>query len=271
MSLLAVPGARPIAPARATRPRRALVSASVVSKKSTDAVGRARVVSRVSCRPTGRRAVRVSCRASADAGDADDEALPWKPTSILADLTSGDGPTETERRPNRASSDETRATATRTREDARRDRGRRRGAVRGGVHAPGGGLSRLAAPANASSSATASSSTLVGSVTAESVKSKTSGFASTFATYKEYSAGEIFAYEAQKVFALPLLGKVACLFVLTIPIVFLGGLGYKLVDVLDGRAATTRVFAKSSSRRTSTCSTSRARTRRRTRTGAAAS
>ena len=38
------------------------------------------------------------------------------------------------------------------------------------------------------------------------------------------SAGEIFAYEAQKVFALPLLGKVACLFVLTIPIVFLGGL-----------------------------------------------
>ena len=101
MSLLAVPGARPIAPARGTRPRRALVSASVVSKKSTDAVGRARVVSRVSCRPTGRRAVRVSCRASADAGDADDEALPWKPTSILADLTSGDGPTETERRPNR--------------------------------------------------------------------------------------------------------------------------------------------------------------------------
>ena len=93
MSLLAVPGARPIAPARATRPRRALVSASVVSNKSTDAVGRARVVSR---RPTGRRAVRVSCRASADAGDADDEALPWKPTSILADLTSGDGPTETE-------------------------------------------------------------------------------------------------------------------------------------------------------------------------------
>ena len=71
MSLLAVPGVRPIAPVRATRPRRALVSASVVSKKSTDAVGRARVVSR---RPTGRRAVRVSCRASADAGDADDEA-----------------------------------------------------------------------------------------------------------------------------------------------------------------------------------------------------
>ena len=97
-------------------------------------------------------------------------------------------------------------------------------------------------PANASSSATASSSTLVGSVTAESVKSKTSGFASTFATYKEYSAGEIFAYEAQKVFALPLLGKVACLFVLTIPIVFLGGLGYKLVDVLDGESGDDESF-----------------------------
>ena len=143
MSLLAVPGVRPIAPVRATRPRRALVSASVVSKKSTDAVGRARVVSR---RPTGRRAVRVSCRASADARDGGDDALPWKPASILADLTNGDGPTETERRPNRASSDdESRARATRTREDARRDRVGRRGAVRGGVHAPGGFLSRGAA------------------------------------------------------------------------------------------------------------------------------
>ena len=79
-------------------------------------------------------------------------------------------------------------------------------------------------------------------MTAESVKSKTSGFASTFATYKEYSAGEIFAYEAQKVFALPLLGKVACLFVLTIPIVFLGGLGYKLVDVLDGESGDDESF-----------------------------
>ena len=243
MSLLAVPGARPIAPARGTRPRRALVSASVVSKKSTDAVGRARVVSRVSCRPTGRRAVRVSCRASADAGDADDEALPWKPTSILADLTSGDGPTETERRPNRASSDETRVRP-------------RRGPAKTFAATAVGGAALFAAasmlpagvspasprPANASSSATASSSTLVGSVTAESVKSKTSGFASTFATYKEYSAGEIFAYEAQKVFALPLLGKVACLFVLTIPIVFLGGLGYKLVDVLDGESGDDESF-----------------------------
>ena len=243
MTLLAVPGARPIAPARATRPRRALVSASVVSKKSTDAVGRARVVSRVSCRPTGRRAVRVSCRASADAGDADDEALPWKPTSILADLTSGDGPTETERRPNRASSDETRVRP-------------RRGPAKTLAATAVGGAALFAAasmlpagvspasprPANASPSATASSSTLVGSVTAESVKSKTSGFASTFATYKEYSAGEIFAYEAQKVFALPLLGKVACLFVLTIPIVFLGGLGYKLVDVLDGESGDDESF-----------------------------
>ena len=240
MSLLAVPGARPIAPARATRPRRALVSASVVSKKSTDAVGRARVVSR---RPTGRRAVRVSCRASADAGDADDEALPWKPTSILADLTSGDGPTDTERRPNRASSDETRVRP-------------RRGPAKTLAATAVGGAALFAAasmlpagvspaaprPANASPSATASSSTLVGSVTAESVKSKTSGFASTFATYKEYSAGEIFAYKAQKVFALPLLGKVACLFVLTIPIVFVGGLGYKLVDVLDGESGDDESF-----------------------------
>ena len=205
-------------------------------------------------RPRPRRVARVvppdrparssrACRASADAGDADDEALPWKPTSILADLTSGDGPTETERRPNRASSDETRVRP-------------RRGPAKTFAATAVGGAALFAAasmlpagvspasprPANASSSATASSSTLVGSVTAESVKSKTSGFPSTFATYKEYSAGEIFAYEAQKVFALPLLGKVACLFVLTIPIVFLGGLGYKLVDVLDGESGDDESF-----------------------------
>ena len=52
--------------------------------------------------------------------------------------------------------------------------------------------------------------------------------------YKEYTPGEIFAYQAQKVFALPLLGKMACLFILTIPIVFVGGLRHKLVDALDG-------------------------------------
>ena len=231
MSLLAAPGALPIAPARAIRPRRALVSArSVVSKNSTDAFGRARVASRVSCRPTGRRAVRVSCRASADARDGGDDALPWKPASILADLTNGDGPTETERRPNRASSD-----------DESRARSRRGPAKTLAATALGGAALFAAAsmlpvgfsPA-APRPATASSSASVGSSSAASVESRTSAFKSSFAVYKEYSAGEIFAYQAQKVFALPLLGKVACLFILTIPIVFVGGLGYKLVDALDG-------------------------------------
>ena len=55
--------------------------------------------------------------------------------------------------------------------------------------------------------ATASSSASVGSSSAASVESRTSAFKSSFAVYKEYSAGEIFAYQAQKVFALPLLGK----------------------------------------------------------------
>jgi hypothetical protein len=237
MSVLTAPGALPIAPARAIRPRRALVSArSVVSKNSTDEFSRARVASRVSCRPTGRRAVRVSCRASADARDGGDDALPWKPASILADLTNGDGPTETERRPNRASSD-----------DESRARSRRGPAKTLAATALGGAALFAAAsmlpagfspaaprPATASPTATASSSASVGSTSAASVESRTSAFKSSFAVYKEYSAGEIFAYKAQKVFALPLLGKVACLFILTIPIVFVGGLGYKLVDALDG-------------------------------------
>ena len=225
MSLVAAPGLRPIASGRATRPRRALVSASVVNKG----------VSCVSCRPTGRRAVRVSCHASADEGDAADEALPWKPASILADLTHGDGPTEDALRPTRGSSAETRT------------RSRRGPAKTLAATAAGGAVLFAAAsmlpvgvspaaprPAIAASSAPSSSSASVGSVSAASVKSKTSDIASTLATYKEYSAGEIFAYEAQKVFALPLLGKVACLFIMTVPIVFLGGLGYKLVDALDG-------------------------------------
>ena len=233
MSLVAAPGLRPIASGRATRPRRALVSASVLNKG----------VSCVSCRPTGRRAVRVSCHASADEGDAADEALPWKPASILADLTHGDGPTEDALRPTRGSSAETRT------------RSRRGPAKTLAATAAGGAVLFAAAsmlpvgvspaaprPAIAASSAPSSSSASVGSVSAASVKSKTSDIASTLATYKEYSAGEIFAYEAQKVFALPLLGKVACLFVLTIPIVFLGGLGYKLVDVLDGESGDDESF-----------------------------
>ena len=233
MLLLAVPGVRPIAPARATRPRRALVSASVVKR-----------VSRVSCRSTGRRAVRVLCRASADADDAGHEALPWKPHSILADLTDGDGPTETARRPKRASSDETRARP-------------RRGPATTLAATAGGGAALFAAasalpvgfspaaprPATASPSATVSSSaSAVSSAARRSVESNAGVVASTLATYKEYSAGEILAYEAQKVFALPLLGKVACLFLMTVPIVFIGGLGYKLVDALDGEKSDDETF-----------------------------
>lgn len=46
---------------------------------------------------------------------------------------------------------------------------------------------------------------------------------------REYTPGEIFAYKIQKVFALPLMGKILCLFALTVPMVFVGGSVHKLV------------------------------------------
>ena len=46
---------------------------------------------------------------------------------------------------------------------------------------------------------------------------------------RRYAAGDVFAYKIQKVFGLPLFGKICCLFLFTVPMVALGGMLYKAV------------------------------------------
>ena len=72
---------------------------------------------------------------------------------------------------------------------------------------------------------------------ADSVKKNQNSLNSHFTLYKEYTPTEIFTYKVQKVFALPLIGKVLCLFILTVPIVFVGAVAYKVVDALGGGGA----------------------------------
>lgn len=72
---------------------------------------------------------------------------------------------------------------------------------------------------------------------ADPVKKNQNSLNSHFTLYKEYTPTEIFTYKVQKVFALPLIGKVLCLFILTVPIVFVGAVAYKVVDALGGGGA----------------------------------
>ena len=45
----------------------------------------------------------------------------------------------------------------------------------------------------------------------------------------DYCSGDIIAYQIQKVFGLPLFGKICCLLVFTVPMVAIGGMAYKMV------------------------------------------
>ena len=68
----------------------------------------------------------------------------------------------------------------------------------------------------------------------EDVNARLTDVRDAVAVYREYTPSEIFSYKIQKVFGLPLFGKIMCLFILTVPIVIIGGLAYKLVDAMDG-------------------------------------
>ena len=66
---------------------------------------------------------------------------------------------------------------------------------------------------------------------------------------REYTPGEIFAYKIQKVFALPLMGKILCLFALTVPMVFVGGSVHKLVMSEEDKDKATFICTESKLRR----------------------
>jgi len=68
----------------------------------------------------------------------------------------------------------------------------------------------------------------------EDVNARLTDVRDAVAVYREYTPSEIFSYKIQKVFGLPLFGKIMCLFILTVPIIIIGGLAYKLVDAMDG-------------------------------------
>ena len=59
--------------------------------------------------------------------------------------------------------------------------------------------------------------------------------ASPVSTIRNYSTRDIVAYKLQKVFGLPLFGKILCLFLVTIPVVAIGGLAYKVVGPDEGQ------------------------------------
>ena len=187
------------------------------------------------CVTAGRiQTARVMCRTSPGADGTGDgsgdvmgkqcDDLPSRPKSILDDLdresidvnflTSSDE-TKSSSRPHRS------FTAT---------------AVGGAALFAAASLLQVGAPASAApANASASSPSLVADISsAESTPKTKKSIMHNFAVYKEYSASEIFAYKIQKVFALPLIGKVMCLFVLTVPIIFVGGLAYKLADMVEG-------------------------------------
>ena len=211
---------RPRAPAASRRvvsiPSR-LVSCSRRVGADVDGRLRDRLVARVA-RP-GRRLAAVA-RASSGAipppGGAD-PLPPRRPASVLADLAaSGDAPEVVTRR---ESSD-----------DASRRLPRPAAVVLGASALfAAAALAPPAAKLIAPSPAVAGASVDVGA--------PLSNVRNAVAVYREYTPSEIFSYKIQKIFGLPLFGKIMCLFILTIPIVFIGGLAYKLVDAMDGTAS----------------------------------
>ena len=59
--------------------------------------------------------------------------------------------------------------------------------------------------------------------------------AGTFSHIKDYTMTDVLYYRFQKIFALPLLGKIFCLVAFTVPVVFAGAIAYKLVDLVNAK------------------------------------